>query len=252
MSPISTVPVARLVQSLVLLFFLPGIAVSCWSCLLAVGRSSLAAPLAVGAVAGTLFEKYVLRKWPAFELFEHELTHAVAALLWLRPVTRFVVRRHGGFVTYGGGFGGEVGDDFIALAPYVLPTFTAVAVLCRPWLPHDWLAWFDGWIGLAFGYHTSSTIGETRTAWTRRSFQRIETCELTTSDIAQQGFFYSAIYIASVTLAIHGALLAILSGGYAGLGAWARATWQISGRLNPLWAAYLEDAARGVLAVVWR
>jgi hypothetical protein len=205
--------------------------------------------LAVGALAGALFEKYVLRKWPAFELFEHELTHATAALLWLRPVTRFVVRSQGGFVTVDGGFGGMVGDDFIGMAPYVLPTFTAVAILSRPWIPHPCCAWFDGWIGLTFGYHTSSTIGETRTAWTRPSFQRAGTDEWGTSDIAQQGFFNSAIYIPSVTLAIHGALLAILSGGYAGLGAWARATWQVSRRLNHVWAAYLEHAAREVLAV---
>jgi hypothetical protein len=77
-----------------------------------------------------------------------------------------------------------------------------------------------------------------------------KTGEMTTSDIAEQGSVYSATYIASVTLAIHGALLAVLSDGYAGLGAWARATWQISGRLNHLWAAYLENAAQGVLVVV--
>ncbi len=160
--------------------FLPGaVRGFVWSVERVLGRSDLLWPLAVGFVLGVLVDERLIGRAPGAETFEHELTHALVALLFLRRVTRFVVtKRNGGWVQYSGGFGGVVADDLIGLAPYVLPTFTALSVAARPALDAGWFPWFDVWIGPTLGYHTWNTIRGTRRAWTSRPFVRAGTEEM--------------------------------------------------------------------------
>ncbi len=216
----------RFTLALVLLGFLPGVAVAFVTAGAALIQDpSILWPVVAGTVAGIVVDQFVFRRVPFIETFEHELTHAVAALMFFRRVTGFRVRGGSGAVQHVGGFGGRLGDDFIGLAPYVLPTFTVVSVLVRPFLGLAWFPWFDGWIGFTFGYHLWSSLDETRQAWTRRAFSSAADGEVTQSDIARRGFIYSFIYIATVTIAIHGVLLAILVNGYSGVPPWAREVW---------------------------
>jgi hypothetical protein len=51
-------------------------------------------PLAVGFAVGLLLFFFAFRRWHAFTTFEHELTHAIIALLSLRKIKRFVSTAH--------------------------------------------------------------------------------------------------------------------------------------------------------------
>ena len=186
--------------------------------------------LGLGFVLGFGLDQIVFRRLGGFETFEHELTHAVASLLFFRRVTAFkVTSREGGWMEYTGGFGGMLGDDFIGLAPYVLPTFTVISVLVRPLLRQGGFPWFDLWIGATLGFHTWSTIRETRLSWTSRTFHTAGTRdEVTQSDIARRGFVYSAVYILSVTAAIHAALFYMVALGYPGLEQFWHVLWRAS------------------------
>lgn len=237
----------RLLVGAVLLSFLPGVAVAFWEACARLGRTeSLLAPLAAGFAVGLVVERLLERRFRRAGVFEHELTHAVAALLLLRPIHEFTARRDGGYVRHGGGFGGEVANDIIGLAPYVLPTFTAFSILARPFLGPSWFPWFDAWVGLTLGFHTVSTLRETREAWTKTSFRRAGAGEHVQSDIGRRGFIYSAIFISTLTLAIHGVLFAILLRGYRGVPGWGERVWGVTKEMLAAAAAYGVRLVEGV------
>jgi hypothetical protein len=182
-----------------------------------------------GTCLGILADEFILRRIAGFETFEHEFTHAVAALMFFRRIHRFVVTRNGGgLVSHSGGLGGEIGDEFIGLAPYVLPTFTFLSALVRPFVPHEWFPWFDVWIGFTFGYHFWSTAREVRLNWTAEPFPSAGTGEWTLSDIGRRGFLYSVVFIVTTGLAIHGLLLAIILRGFQGAVSWSGDVWSVT------------------------
>lgn len=195
-------------------------------------------PVAFGTILGLIIDQIMLRHWPGFETFEHEVTHAIVALFCLRKIRRFVVTRHGGgYVEHQGSFGGLLAEDLIGFAPYILPTFTVISVLFRPWVDLPYRPWFDGWIGFTLGFHTWSTLRETKEAWTHRAFAAAGTGETMKSDLGRRGLIFSSIYIATTTTAIHGLVLALILGGYGGFGMWYRtvkpavkthATWAVA------------------------
>jgi len=219
----------RFLTGVILLLLLPGVAAAfAWNMVLLVHVPAILMPVAIGALLGILLDHFVFHRMPVVETFEHELTHAVAALMFFRRVTGFVVKRKGGTVSYQEGFGGRLANDFIGLAPYILPLFTALSVVGRFFVPATWFPWYDGWIGLTFGYHIWSSIEEIGGAWTKRTFVSAGTGEVTQTDIARRGYIYSAIFIAAFSLAIHGALIAVLTRGAAGLTEWAREIWTVT------------------------
>jgi hypothetical protein len=202
----------RLVLGVLFLAVLPGAAVSLWQ-VLAAGLAFGWGPVLVGLAAGAGLYFVLLRRIPGFEVFEHELTHALVALCYFRRVTNFTVRRDNGHVIFHRGFGGVFGDDMIGFAPYVLPTFTAALILIRPFLGAMPLWWFDFWIGVTFGYHVFSGYRELSPRQ---------------PDLATRGLLYAYIAIPALTLVTHGALLAILTRGYAGVPQWAWQVWEAS------------------------
>jgi len=217
----------RFFVSAILLLVLPGVAIAFWALgSELVSRQELGYPLLGGAFAGLIAGRLVLRYAPVFATFEHELTHALAGLVFLRRIRGIVVTRsRGGAVRHSGGFGGAVGDDFIGLAPYVLPTFTAIVVLAGPLIQQRHSTYWLGLVGLTFGYHVWSTLDELRRNWTSEVFPSAHDGQLTHTDIGRRGFLFSAIYIATVTLAIHGFLLALVLHGFPGAGVWAGRVW---------------------------
>jgi hypothetical protein len=228
----------RLFVGTLLLLFLPGVTAA--FALQVVGLIHVPAvfvPLGVGAFLGFLLDQFLLRRVPVVATFEHELTHAAVALLFFRRVTGFFVRKSGGTVVHQGGFGGKFGTDCIGLAPYILPLFTTVSVLARPFIPPEWFPWYDGWIGLTFGLHVWSAIEDIRVSWTKKVFVSAGTGEVAQTDIARRGFIYSTIFIATCTLALHGLLIAFLLTGSKGLGEWAWQVWSVTG----LFALQIRD-----------
>ena len=110
-------------------------------------------PYLVGTVLGIFFDLAVVRRISGLDTFRHEVGHALTALVFFRRIDRFVVTRHGGEVYHSGGFGGELADDIIGLAPYTIPVLYLSSVLVRPFFLSRWFPWFDVWVGFAFGLH---------------------------------------------------------------------------------------------------
>ena len=214
----------RPIVALTLLILFPGIL----SAFLVLGgqllqASDVSLPISCGALLGILLHRYVLSKIAGYETFVHEMTHAIAALMLFRRVTDFVATRHqGGYVYYGNGWGGELGNEFIGLAPYTLPIFTLFSTLARPLVPQYWFPWFDFFIGVTFGFHLLSTAHQIRLNWTSRRFVRAGAETYIQSDFAQRGCLYSAIGIACVTTAVHGLLIAVILYGFPGIARWGR------------------------------
>jgi hypothetical protein len=154
----------KFLLGLVALFIIPGSVSASWEALLLIANDNeLWIPLAFGLAAGIPLYFTLIKKLPAISTFEHELTHALVALLFFRRIHKFIVtNRRGGQVQYSGTFGGEFGDLLIGLAPYFLPTFTLIAVLVRPFLPAGWFPWYDGFIGATLAFHVFSTLEETK------------------------------------------------------------------------------------------
>lgn len=235
----------RVILTLISLFLLPGAAISFWKgALLISGAQSIWQPLVLGVVAGGIFYYLVVKRITGLNTFEHELTHAVVALLFFRRINRFISTKHGGgSVQHSGGFGGEVGSHLIGLAPYYLPTSTLFSAMARPFVPSHWLMWFLGFIGVTFAYHTLSTFEETKNNWTKESFASAGSGEWTLSDIGRRGYVFSGLLIATLTLATHGVICFLLIRGYQGLSSWASTVWSKSIEV------YVPIAYKGVALV---
>ena len=121
--------------------------------------------------------------WGAlFSTFEHELTHALFAMLTFHRVVGFrATWRSGGHVRFMGS-----GNWLIALAPYFFPTlsvFAAVVILVAP--PHLTEAlWVV--LGATVSYHLTST---------KRELHREQ------RDLQSVGFIPSLLFIPSASLA---------------------------------------------------
>lgn len=180
-----------------------------------------------GFLLGSLLYYFVRHRSYPWELFEHELTHAFVALLFFRRITRFVVtRREGGYVQHSGGFGGELGDHLIGLAPYFMPTFSFILGFVYPFTPLTWRKWILLAIGLTFAYHTFSTIRETIENWHTRSFRQARTGRWVLSDIGRRGYIFSGILIFTFTLLCHSIIFWLVRYGYSAIPIWLNILWK--------------------------
>jgi len=88
-----------------LLLLLPGFAVSLWWVLLQLWLTpTVFWALAGGLIAGVILEIRFLRRRHVIGTVEHELTHAIFALLFFKRVEEFRVSRDGssGYVSHSG------------------------------------------------------------------------------------------------------------------------------------------------------
>ncbi len=215
----------RLFKSLVLLILFPGLIDALFQSLRIIFQhEKLWIPLVIGFFAGGVIDSILKRYAPGFEVFEHELTHAIAALLFFRRIEKFVVTRSQGYVAHSGGRGGEFANHFIGMAPYFLPTFSIFLILIRPLLGAESFPWFDILIGTTLGFHTLSTIREIKENWRKDNFYCLSG-NLVQTDLGRVGLVYSAIYISVLTAAIHGLLFFIIIDGYAGVVLWWKVFW---------------------------
>ncbi len=208
----------KLIVSLIALFLLPGSLFTCWDGILALVQGfGYTWWIAGGMGAGALIWFIALRYWDWFLVFEHELTHALVALLFFRKIKKFVVtRRDGGVVYHTSGFGGAFGDAMISLAPYFLPIFTLISTLFLPLVHEPGRRWYFGLIGFTLIYHTFSTFDEIPRNWTRRSFREAGSGKAAKSDIAKSGYLFSFIFILCMTLFIHALIFWLMRWSYAG------------------------------------
>lgn len=183
-------------------------------------------PLLGGFLLGAFVIHYFMYDLRGLTTFEHEFTHAFVALLFLRRIDRFhSTSRQGGYVQHSGSFGGDFGDMMIGLAPYYLPTITLLSVLPRPFLPPGAFPYYDIWIGFTLGFHTVTTIEETRRNWNTRYFPLAGNGEMVQSDLGSRGLLFSGILILALSLIVHGLIFVITSLGYPGVGLWFTSFW---------------------------
>jgi hypothetical protein len=230
----------RFLLGFIALFIIPGSVMAFWDVLLVITRDrDLWIPLICGFGAGIPVYFTVIRKIPYISTFEHELTHALVALLFFRKIHKFIVTaKRGGQVQYSGKFGGEFGNLLIGLAPYYLPTFTLLAVLIRPFLPAEWFPWFDGFLGASLAFHLCSTPEETKQAWTKQTFASAGDKQKTKSDIGQVGYILAFLVIAGFGIFLMGLVLQLIGSGYAG-------TWpfleKVGGTSFEVYAAWIRE-----------
>jgi|GEM_PF-1158474 len=215
---------ARFTLSFFALFFAPGLAIAFREGILKmISDTALWLPIAAGLLSGLIIYELIFKRWWGFSTFEHELTHALVALLFFRRIKKFVVTRYeGGYIVNTSGFGGEAGNHFIALAPYFLPTFTLLSVMIRPFLPATWFPWYDVWIGITFSYQSLSNFGELKQNWTAKPFRQAKTGTETKTDIGKEGFIFSFVMIFTLKLLFISMMMYIIAGSYAALSEWLR------------------------------
>lgn len=220
----------RLIILALCVFILPGSIFSFFKvAMLIFTQHSLVLTLISGIFLGALFYKFILSRSNAFTTFEHELTHALVAMLFFRKITQFIsTRRSGGYVRYSSGFGGEFAEHLIGLAPYFLPTFTVMLVLARPLLPPYAFPYFDLSIGFTFAYHSISSIFELKHNWTKTPFLRAESTEWTMSDIGSRGYVFSGIAIFTLGTLLHSYLLFVIMYKYPGIAMCSKLAWHNS------------------------
>lgn len=209
----------KIILSVISLILLKGIFVGFFNGVASLfGNSEILTNFIIGLVISCIAHFTLVKKYPIISTFEHELTHAIVALLFFRKVSNFIVTNgQGGSVSHSGNFGGKFGDFNITLAPYFLPTFTLILILSRPMIPFEYIRWFDIIVSFTFGYHLFSTIDEIRINWTKVSFLGAKSDRLTKSDIGKSGYVFSFIYIITLTTLIHGIIVWIWLDSYSGV-----------------------------------
>lgn len=184
------------------LIALPGSALAMWDLLWQIVFAP--GPLGPFLVGVILYAAawYSMFRRPIFGTFlstlEHELTHALFALLTLHPVTTVKATwRHGGHMM----FRGE-GNWLITISPYFFPTASLALVGLAALLPEPLRVWTDGLLGASMAYHVTSTLRETHGGQ---------------SDLAKVGLLFAVLFLPTANILSVGAVLSFAWGGPARL-----------------------------------
>jgi hypothetical protein len=153
--------------------------------------------VAIGAGAFILLWAILRRRLEFFLTLEHEATHLITGLLFLKwPRRLHVHESEGGFVeTYGSNF-------LISLTPYFVPTPTLALLALGLAIERRHTQAFMMLYGGALAYHVISTLRET-------SFRQ--------PDIQRWGRMFSALVIVAGNMLLVGMCLAFITGGYLGM-----------------------------------
>ncbi|GAB5405912.1 MAG: hypothetical protein Aurels2KO_41430 [Aureliella sp.] len=132
---------------------------------------------------------------------EHELTHALFAVLCLHRIVGFRASV---------GRGGEVrftgrGNWLISVAPYFFPTVALLLFLLAYLMPFAGFPWQRFLLGVALGYHVVSTYRETHRDQT---------------DIQRLGMTFCWMFLPAANLAVVGLLVAFAHAPSGGISLW--------------------------------
>jgi len=156
------------------------------------------------------------RRWvgSAFSTLEHELTHALFALLTFHPVTGLKTTwSQGGHTLFRG-----PGNWLIFIAPYFFPTLSVLVCLVRVFLSEDQMLWTNTILGATIAYHVLSTWRETH--WGQSDLQRV-------------GAGFSFLFLPGANVLSYGFLLGAAVNGSAGA---AQFGSNLVARSGQLWA----------------
>lgn len=152
--------------------------------------------IAAGFVSFIIIWRIFKRHLQVVCTFEHELTHLLFGLLFLKRPHSFVVTRHdGGYVELSGG------NFLITLAPYFFPTVSYCLLPLAYFVPPKFQPVFLAVMGTSLAFHFISTWGELH--WRQ-------------TDLRKVGFLFSLFFLPVANLIFYGALAAALLSGARG------------------------------------
>lgn len=163
----------------------------------------------------------LVNTWDYLTTFEHEMTHLIVGLFFLKmPVSFRVSARHGGEVK-SVGFG-STGQTWVTLAPYFFPT-VALVLLVVAYFAELRPGVFLALLGWSAAFHLI-------TNWAETSFRQ--------PDLKKAGVVKTLLILPVMNLLSYGTILAFVAGGRAGLsGFWIeglRGAWGVAAQLRHL------------------
>ncbi len=165
-------------------------------------------PLMAGLAGYVVAWRVVLgKRWAgsAFSTLEHELTHALFAILTLHPVVGIrATWSRGGHTQFRGS-----GNWLIYLSPYFFPTISVFLVALRLVVPESAATGLSVAIGASIGYHILSTWRETHPGQT---------------DFQKAGRTFSFLFLPGANLLSYGFLLSAVVDGWTGASQYAQTT----------------------------
>ena len=143
---------------------------------------------------------FIGRKDFVASTIEHEMTHAIFALLTFHNVTNIEADYDGSGVTaYRGGR-----NWLITIAPYFFPTLSVamfVVIFVTYLLTGQVASWMNLGLGMTTGYHFLAVIFEIHPKQT---------------DLQKVGFFWAFLFIPSANLLIYSLIFAFVDKGFTG------------------------------------
>jgi branched-subunit amino acid transport protein AzlD len=131
-----------------------------------------------------------------FSTLEHELTHAIFAILTGHAIQRIRVTAHeGGEIVYKG-----KGNWLITIAPYFFPTVTVLLLSIRLFIEQNY--WLEMGIGASIAFHITSSYVETHGAQ---------------SDLKQAGKFFAFCFLPTANVLTYAFIAVYLQSGWQGL-----------------------------------
>ena len=151
--------------------------------------------------AGTVLCGLFIRQGSFLAIFEHEFTHTIWALLFLKkPIGFSVFRNQGGQAVYSGG------NFVITLAPYFSPTLCFLLIPLYYVLDHTHDGYYFSVMGFLAGFHAA-------TNWKELSPRQ--------EDLQRYGLVFSYLFIAFAAVFCFGLVLAFVVGRGSGMGEFA-------------------------------
>lgn len=139
--------------------------------------------------------------WSYLETLEHEMTHLLVGLLFLKIPVGLRVSAHEGGEVRQIGFG-TTGQTWVALAPYFFPTISLFAVLVAYFSDLNTRAFLA-----ALGWTTAFHLV---TNWSETSFRQ--------PDLQKAGILKTLLILPIMNLISYGSILAFVAGGTKGFG----------------------------------
>lgn len=181
-------------------FLIYGFGVSLYSALLRTGLPRGlhwgAIAFIAGFVAFAVIWRIFRRRFALFCTFEHEITHVLFGLLFLKLPRSFKVTRHeGGQVTM-------LGTNFvITLAPYFFPTVSYLLLPIGFFVGPEYFPVYLALLGASIAFHLAST-------WAEIHWQQ--------TDLHSAGLVFSLFFLPAANVIFHGALVTLVFGGMEG------------------------------------
>jgi|ERR1035437_1612755 hypothetical protein len=184
---------AKAITLLICPFLVYGFGESLYRCISLVGLHQGPIAFIAGFIVFAIIWRVFRRHLDLICTFEHEITHVLFGLLFLKVPRSFKVTRHeGGQVTMLGG------NFVITLAPYFFPTVSYLLLPLSFLFSPRFFPLFLAILGASVAFHIAST-------WAELHWQQ--------TDLHKAGILFSLLFLPAANLIFYGALITLIFGG---------------------------------------